>query len=102
MKERYLTTKIGLTALIMAFIAVLPVLITNGGNFYLVGDYMTQQIPFIRECRRMLLSGTPFWSHNTFLGANFLGTYSFYNWASPFFWPLFLIPEKLIASGTGI
>lgn len=102
MKERYLTAKIGLSALIMAFAAVLPVLITNGGNFYLVGDYMTQQIPFIRECRRMLLSGTPFWSHNTFLGANFLGTYSFYNWGSPFFWPLFLIPEKLIASGTGI
>ncbi len=102
MKERYLTAKIGITALAMAFAAVLPVLIANGGNLYLVGDYMTQQIPFIRECRRMLLSGTPFWSHNTFLGANFLGTYSFYNWASPFFLPLFLLPEKIIAYGTGV
>lgn len=102
MKERYLTAKIGITALAMAFAAVLPVLIANGGNLYLVGDYMTQQIPFIRECRRMLLSGTPFWSHNTFLGANFLGTYSFYNWASPFFLPLFLLPEEFIAYGTGV
>ena len=101
MKERYLTAKIGITALTMALVALLPVLIANGGNLYLVGDYMTQQIPFIRECRRIWLSGTPFWSHNTFLGANFLGTYSFYNWASPFYWPLFLLPEKYIASGAG-
>ena len=102
MKERYLTPKIGITALVMALIAILPVLIANEGNLYLVGDYMTQQIPFIRECRRMLLSGAPFWSHNTFLGANFLGTYSFYNWASPFFLPLFLLPEKFIALGAGV
>lgn len=102
MKGRYLTAKIGITALAMAFFTVLPVLIANSGNLYLVGDYMTQQIPFIRECKRMLLSGAPFWSHNTFLGANFLGTYSFYNWASPFFLPLFLLPEKIIASGAGI
>lgn len=102
MKERYLTAKIGITSLAMAIIAVLPVLIVNGGNLFLVGDYMTQQIPFIRECRRMLLSGAPFWSHNTFLGANFLGTYSFYNWASPFFLPLFLLPEKDVAFGAGV
>ncbi len=102
MKERYLTAKIGITSLAMAIIAVLPVLIVNGGNLFLVGDYMTQQIPFIRECRRMLLSGAPFWSHNTFLGANFLGAYSFYNWASPFFLPLFLLPEKDVAFGAGV
>lgn len=102
MKKRMLIPKLGLTALVMAFAAILPVLIANSGNFYLVGDYMTQQIPFIRECRRMLMSGTPLWSHNTFLGANFLGTYSFYNYASPFFWPLFLLPESKIAIGTGI
>ncbi len=102
MTKRRLTAKIGITALIMSFAAILPVLIANSGNFYLVGDYMTQQIPFIRECRRMLLSGAPFWSHNTFLGANFLGTYSFYNYLSPFFWPLFLLPENLTAVGTGI
>ncbi len=81
--------------------AVLPIMAVNNGNFYLVGDYMTQQIPFVKECRRMLLSGTPFWSWNTFLGSNFLGTYSFYNYCSPFFWPLFLIPEKLIPFGMG-
>ena len=82
--------------------AVLPVMIVNGGNFYLVGDYMTQQIPFIKECKRMLLSGKPFWSCNTFFGTNFLGTYSFYNYASPFYWPLFLVPENYLGTALGI
>ena len=82
--------------------AAIPIMVLNNGNFYLVGDYMTQQIPFVKECRRMLLSGAPFWSSNTFLGANFLGTYSFYNYCSPFFWPLFLMPESMIPAGMGI
>ncbi len=82
--------------------ALIPVLVKNGGNLYLVGDYMTQQIPFIHECRRMFLSGTPFWSSNTFLGANFLGSYSFYIYGSPFFWPLLLIPESSIGVGLSV
>ncbi len=82
--------------------AVLPIMIANGGNFFLVGDYMTQQIPFIKECKRMLLSGKPFWSCNTFFGTNFLGTYSFYNYASPFYWPLFLVPENYLGIALGI
>lgn len=82
--------------------ATIPIMLINNGSFYLVGDYMTQQIPFVKECRRMLLSGSPFWSWNTFLGSNFLGTYSFYNYCSPFFWPLFLVPEKFIPAGMGV
>ncbi len=74
--------------------AILPVLVMNDGHFFLVGDYITQQIPFMKECRRVILSGTPFWSANTFLGANFIGTYSFYVYGSPFFWPLLLISEE--------
>lgn len=78
---------------------MLPILIQNDWNLYLVGDYMTQQIPFIKESRRMFLSGTPFWSWNTFLGANYLGSYSFYVYGSPFFWPLVLMPESLLGTG---
>lgn len=89
-------------ALLMAMTISLPALIANKGNFYLVGDYMSQQIPFINECRRMLKSGLPFWSSNTFLGANFWGTYSFYNFASPFYLPLFLMPENMTGLGAGI
>lgn len=82
--------------------AFLPILINNGGRLYLIGDYMTQQIPFMRECRRMLLSGEPFWSWNTFFGANFIGTYSFYIYGSPFFWPLLLLPESAMTIGVSI
>ncbi|MBQ2774426.1 MAG: YfhO family protein [Clostridia bacterium] len=82
--------------------ALIPILVANGGNLYLVGDYMTQQVPFMRECRRMFLSGAPFWSSNTFLGANFLGSYSFYVYGSPFFWPLLLIPESCMGIGLSV
>lgn len=101
-KEKFNTFTVTLTALLIATAITLPVLIANQGNFYLVGDYMSQQIPFINECRRMLKSGLPFWSSNTFLGANFLGTYSFYNYASPFYLPIFLMPESMTGLGVGI
>ncbi len=101
-KNKINTSAVFFTALFMATLISLPVFLANKGNFYLVGDYMSQQIPFINECRRMLRSGTPFWSNNTFLGANFWGTYSFYNYASPFYWPIFLTPENMTGFGTGL
>lgn len=102
MKQKYSSSNLFLLSLGMILIIILPVMIVNNGNLYLVGDYMSQQIPFIRESRRLLLSGKPFWSANTFLGANFLGTYSFYNYASPFYWPLFLLPENLTGIGLSV
>ncbi len=92
-------TQLGLLSFGIITLAILPILIKNKGSLFLVGDYMTQQIPFITECRRQFLTGTPFWSSNTFLGANTLGTYSFYVYGSPFFWPLLLVPEKYLTIG---
>ncbi len=102
MKQKYSYSHLLFLSLGMILIIILPIIIANKGNLYLVGDYMSQQIPFIRESRRLILSGKPFWSANTFLGANFLGTYSFYNYASPFYWPLFLLPESLTGIGLSI
>ncbi len=102
MNKSYSTNRVLWAALIMTALIILPIMLLNDGNLYLVGDYMSQQIPFIKESRRLLLSGKPFWSSNTFLGANYLGTYSFYNYASPFYWPLFVIPEKFIGIGLSI
>lgn len=93
---------VALFAFLIASVSVIPVLIMHRGNLFLVGDFITQQIPFIKESRRVILSGTPFWSANTFLGANFIGTYSFYTFTSPFFWPLLLVPEKYIGVGIGV
>lgn len=102
MKQKYSTKYLLLISSLMIVTSMLPVIISNNGNLYLVGDYMSQQIPFIKESKRLLLSGQPFWSSNTFLGSNFLGTYSFYNYASPFYWPLFLIPESMLGIGLSI
>ncbi len=102
MRNKYSSSQLFLLSLSMILIIILPVIVLHSGNLYLVGDYMSQQIPFIRESRRLILSGKPFWSANSFLGANFLGTYSFYNWASPFYWPLFLLPESLTGVGLSI
>ena len=102
MNKSYGTRHVLWTSFIIITLITLPVIFLNNGNLYLVGDYMSQQMPFIKESRRLLLSGAPFWSNNTFLGANFLGTYSFYNYASPFYWPLFVIPEKFIGIGLSI
>lgn len=100
LKKTYI--KSAVLAFFVATAAIIPVLILNEGRLFLVGDYMTQQIPFMKECRRVILSGAPFWSANTFLGANFIGTYSFYIYGSPFFWPLLLIPERFMTYALGV
>lgn len=86
-------------SLLILFATYLPVLLTQGGRVLLRGDFVTQQIPFMLEAKRCLLSGTPFWSWNTFLGANFIGTYSFYVYGSPFFWPLLAVPDAWFLHG---
>ena len=86
-------------ALLIVFVGTLPILIKYHGNLYLIGDYMTQLLPFIKESRRMILSGSPWWSHTSFLGANFIGTYAYYTLGSPFFWPFVCLPERLLGIG---
>lgn len=78
-------------------IGLLPVLlgIQKLGLF----DFTAQQIPFIIETKRMLASGAPWWSWNTFLGENFLAGYSFYTLTSPFVWIATLFPYKYILWG---
>mgnify|MGYP002549086324 CR=1 FL=1 len=91
-----------LISLATALLAFLPTMLWNNGRILLRGDFLTQQIPFMLESKRCLLSGTPFWSWNTFLGANFVGSYSFYVYGSPFFWPLLLVPEKWFTVGVTV
>ncbi len=94
--------KVLFLSFIVTACAIIPILIINNGKFFVCGDYMTQQLPFMKECRRVILSGTPFWSANTFLGANFWGTYSFYVYGSPFFWPLLIVPEEYMSNAISV
>lgn len=64
----------------------IPLMIYNRGYFTFLGDFNVQQIPFYRLAHDAVLSGDIFWNWNTDLGANFIGSYSFYLLFSPFFW----------------
>ena len=71
----------------------LPYVISDGGPFYFYGDYTVQQIPFYVEAHKCVTSGDIFWNWNTDLGANFIGSYSYYMLGSPFFWLVLPLPS---------
>lgn len=76
-------------------VGLLPAWI-NYGTFMVVGDLLYQHIPFIVETKRMISSGIPFWSWNTFFGDNFLASYSYYTITNPFAWINCLFPVEYI------
>ncbi len=74
-----------LYGLLVALAVVLPVIIKGQGYFLYYGDFNVQQIPFYTLAHDSILSGNTSWSHITDLGANFVGSYTFYVLTSPFF-----------------
>ena len=66
------------------------------GYFIFYGDFNVQQIPFYQECHKAIREGNIFWSWSTDLGANFIGSYSFYLLGSPFFWLTVPFPNTLV------
>ena len=65
-------------ALAAAFLLFLPFLIWDRGYFIFYGDFNVQQISFYRMAHDAIRSGNTAWSWTTDLGANFVGSYSFY------------------------
>lgn len=87
------------TFLIAFFVAAclfLPYIFTDNGYFLFYGDYNVQQIPFYMHCHEAIKSGKIFWDFGTDLGANFIGSYSFYLLGSPFFWVTLLFPNSFV------
>ncbi|MCH5195278.1 MAG: YfhO family protein [Oscillospiraceae bacterium] len=82
-------------ALIMAAVMFLPFLIIDHGYFIFYGDYNSQQIPFFKHCIEMVHNGTMGWDWSTDLGANFVGSYTYYTLGSPFFWFMCLFPASV-------
>lgn len=64
------------------------------GMFFYYGDFNVQQIPFYQLVHRAVRSGDIFWNWYTDLGVNFIGSYSFYNLFSPFFWLTLPFPTE--------
>lgn len=79
-------------------LALLPVMAIRG-DLWLSSDFMHQEVAFILETKRMLATGAPWWSWNTYLGADFIGSYAFYTLTSPFVWINCLFPESLLEVG---
>lgn len=84
-----------LIALAMAAVLFLPFVILDGGYFVFYGDYNAQQIPFFKHSVEMVHNGTFGWDWQTDLGANFIGSYTYYTLGSPFFWFMTLFPASV-------
>lgn len=83
-----------LVAMIMATVLFLPFAVIDGGYFIYYGDYNAQQIPFYYHCNELIKSGSVMWDWYTDMGANFIGSFSFYTLGSPFFWLTMPFPAE--------
>ncbi len=87
--------------LVTLAMSLLPVLWLRG-DLWLPSDFVHQELAFILETKRMLATGAPWWSWNTYLGADFIGSYAFYTLTSPFVWINCLFPEQLVPDSVAI
>lgn len=93
-QEKKYYQKAFLVALAMSGLMFLPFIIIDGGYFIFYGDYNAQQIPFFKMCVQAVHNGLPAWDWHTDLGANFVGSYTYYTLGSPFFWFMTLFPAE--------
>ena len=85
-----------LIALATAALIFIPFIIWDKGYFFFYGDFNVQQIPFYKLAHEAVCSGDLFWNWYTDLGANFIGSYSFYLLGSPFFWLTLPFPTEFV------
>ena len=90
-----------LSGLGLAAAVVIPIIIYGKGYFLYYGDFNVQEIPFYKLAHDAISSGASSWSRYTDLGANFVGSYSFYLLGSPFFWLSMLLPSQYSAYTIG-
>lgn len=94
-KEKYLAAF--LMGALCLLLPLLPIMISNHGYFIYCGDFNAQQIPFYNMANDTVRSGGAFgWNWLTDLGTDFMTSYSFYLWGSPFFWLSAALPRGLV------
>ena len=82
--------------LAVSFLFFLPFILFDNGYFLFYGDYNVQQVPFYQMCHDAVRAGNFGWSWTTDLGANFIGSYTFYLLGSPFFWLTIPFPSAAV------
>ncbi|HEX3038756.1 MAG TPA: YfhO family protein [Caproiciproducens sp.] len=94
-KENYYL-KAFLYGIAVSFLFFIPFILFDNGYFLFYGDFNVQQVPFYRMCHDAIRSGNIGWSWTTDLGANFVGSYTFYLLGSPFFWLTIPFPSNAV------
>ena len=94
--KKNLTLQTFLWGVGLSFLIFLPWMIYSGGYFFFYGDFNVQQIPFYQMIHDSIREGNIGWSYTTDLGANIIGSYSFYNIGSPFFWLTLIFPSSVV------
>ena len=74
----------------------IPYILQDQGYFLFYGDFNVQQVPFYKLAHQAVREGAFGWSFGTDLGANFIGSYSFYLLGSPFFWLTLPFPTDFV------
>lgn len=95
-QKKYELGKIFLLGILTATVIFIPFIIFDRGLFLFYGDFNVQQIPFYKMAHEAIRTGNIGWSFTTDLGANFIGSYSFYLLGSPFFWITLLFPNWFV------
>ncbi|XOQ47987.1 MAG: Bacterial membrane protein YfhO [Eubacteriales bacterium] len=85
-----------LYGLAVSFLFFIPFILYDNGYFLFYGDFNVQQVPFYRMCHDAIRSGNIGWNWTTDLGANFIGSYTFYLLGSPFFWLTIPFPSAAV------
>ncbi len=83
-------------ALCIGLLLFIPFILFDKGYFIYYGDFNVQQIPFYKLAHQAVRSWDIGWSWYTDLGANFVGSYSFYLLFSPFFWITLPFPTSAL------
>ena len=94
-KNRY-CLKAFLLGLGVSFLFFIPFIVYDKGYFLYYGDFNVQQVPFYQMIHDAIREGNFFWSWTTDLGANTIGSYTFYLLGSPFFWLTLPFPSQAV------
>lgn len=95
-KQKGIILNVFITAVVCAACFFVPYMLSDSGYFLFFGDFNVQQIPFYQLAHDAVRSGEMGWSFTTDLGANFIGSYSFYLLGSPFFWLTIPFPNSFV------
>ena len=85
-----------LISFLISLIVFVPYIIIDKGCFLFLGDFNVQQIPFYQLAHKCVKNGEIFWNWTTELGANFIGSYTYYMLTSPFFWLTLPFPNWMV------